>query len=396
MQLSEKLFIDIEVSDAVDKLHRIFAENGAKLYGVGGFVRDKVKSIIDGSPFKPKDFDLVTALKPDDVIKLLRRSKLDLSIREVGKSFGVVLVTIDNDDYEIATFREDAATGDGRRPDYVVFSTIDKDAARRDLTINALYYDFDEKSVLDFHGGIQDLHSRRIRFVGDAQARIYEDKLRVMRFVRFHCRVNSGGPDSVDKDTRKVIQQCQLRPEISDERIRDEFVKGLTSCLDKVKFLQILEDLGLLAQVFPYLKTTVDLRNGFLSLGGLVAQILRYNEQKMPIRDKLIGLKWTREEAADVEFLTGLPRWEPSLVVDFKKCRAKTHLQDQEVLEYTNTFRDECSPGHYDLIKALLEYPYPSVSSEAVMSEGFTGSALGQELRRREVESFRGVFHDER
>lgn len=388
----EKLFIDVEVPDEVKFLHRAFQAYNAKLYGVGGFVRDKVTSVIRGKPYKPKDFDLVTGERPVDVLDILHNARKlpdapKMAIREVGKAFGVVLVTIGDMDFEIATFREDAPTGDGRRPDYVTFSTIDKDAARRDLTVNALYYDFDEGAVIDFHGGIRDLHAQYIRFVGDAQARIYEDKLRVMRFIRFHCRVNPGGPESVDKDTREVIRLCKLRPEISDERIRDEFVKGATSCLDLDSYLRILDDLGLMSQVFPDLKTTAEVKMADnLPIEAVVAQVLRYNEENLRVHNRLLDLKWTRDEAEVVAFLIGIHRWTPDLISEFKKARNRAKVADTLVRDFV---ANHCEPNQSQLIRDMLDCPYPTVSSEAVMAEGFSGSALGQEIKWREAANFK-------
>lgn len=386
----EKLFIEIEVPDEVRFLHRAFTARNSKLYGVGGFVRDKVTSVVKGTAYKPKDFDLVTGERPGDVQDILHNAQKlpdapHMKIREVGKSFGVVLVTINDKDFEIATFREDAPTGDGRRPDYVTFSTIDKDAARRDLTVNALYYDFDEKVILDFHGGIRDLHSGYVRFVGNAHERIGEDMLRMLRFVRFHCRVNAGGPESVDKNTRDVIRQCKLRPVISEERIRDEFVKGLTSCLDLGNYLRILDDMGLLAQVFPDMKTTTDVKDPFLPVEGLVAQILRYNEENLRVHNQLLKLKWTRDECEAVAFLLSLTRWKPDLIVEFKNWRKRTKLDDAAIKGYASNYCGDL----FSMICAMLEYPYPTVSSEAVMAEGFQGVELGLELKRRESENFK-------
>lgn len=393
MQLVEKLYSEMYLPDEVHWLNAVFTKAGAKLYVVGGAVRDFVVSLIRGESFNPKDFDLVTNLHPDSVVRLLLDAKKEedpynLSIKEVGKAFGIVLVNLNGNQYEIATFREDSKTGDGRRPDYVTFSTIEKDSERRDLTINALYYDMAQKAVLDYHGGIADLHAKRIRFVGDAMARIYEDKLRVMRFVRFHSKVNPNGPESVDKDTKAVILQCNLREQystISGERIREEFVKGVSSALDVKNYLAIMHDLGLLQQVFHGLQVTPELYDmSIRCLEGIVAQILRYNKENLVVHNVLLKNKWTRDEAEQVMFLVGMERWTPELFVEFRQALSRAKVYDGLVRDFARSFCD-----NWELIHTMMLCPYPTVSSSDVMAEGFQGRELGLEIKRREVKNFK-------
>lgn len=387
----EKIFVEMPIPEEVCDLHAAIKAGGGKLLVVGGSVRDFWNSIENGKPFSPKDFDLVTELHPDQVIEVLKKAKHlhGIRFREVGKAFGVVLVTYRGQDYEIATFRKDAKTGDGRRPDHVTFSTIDEDAERRDLTINALYYDIEEKCIIDFFGGISDMRSKhgwRVRFVGDAVARIHEDKLRVMRFVRFHSRGNPGGPESVDKDTREVIQKVSLRPEISDERIRDEFLKGLESAIDVGKYLHIMEDLGLLEQTFPGLVVVSRLLEEIpknRNPEALVAQILRYNEAGR-VRDALLKLKYTAQEAVNVAFLLRLPQWgEEAQFVEFKKMLVRTSLDKKVIFHHANLVAE-------DITLEMLSAPYPTVRGDDVMAEtGLDGKALGDEMLRREIENFK-------
>lgn len=364
----ERLFAEMSLPSDILVLKEKFDSAGAKLYVVGGAVRDFVVSIIYGKEFCPKDYDLVTDLHPEGVINLLG------SVRAVGKSFGVVLAG----DYEIATFREDYGY-DGRRPERVVFSTIEKDAARRDLTINALYYDISARCVLDFHGGIRDLHENRVVFVGDAGARIREDKLRVLRFVRFHCRVSSS---AVHKDTAAVIRRTVLRPEVSDERVRDEFVRGLLSCLSVRHFLSVLEDLGLLTQVFGGLRVTAACKEE-RDIFSLVAQILRYNEVGA-VREGLTGLRWTAEEVTNIVFLVKLLTCTD--YIELKRALRNVVLSASVLANYLDEF---CSPS----VRAMVLAPYPTVRGEEVMAQtGLTGKALGEEINRRELDNFRRIY----
>jgi tRNA nucleotidyltransferase/poly(A) polymerase len=388
----EKIYVDMPIPEEVLIFHQAIRAGGGNLLVVGGSVRDFWSSIETGKPFVPKDYDLVTELHPDRVVDALRVIP-KVRIREVGKAFGVVLVTLKGKDFEIATFREDAKTGDGRRPDYVTFSTIDKDAERRDLTVNALYYDLEEKCIIDFFGGIGHIRNGVVAFVGDALARICEDKLRVMRFVRFHCRANREG---IDKDTARVIQSISLRPEISDERIRDEFLKGLSSCIDVRKYIQILDNLGLLEQIFPNLNIVPRLiqDGGILPHGtsyvppnrvpeSLVAHILRYNDSER-VRKALMSLKYTAQEATNVAFLLGIPKWkEEDQFVEFRRVLRRISL-DQKVIQDHVVLVG--SPIVFDMLRA----PFPTVRGEDVIAQtGLEGKPLGDEITRREIKNFK-------
>lgn len=383
----EKICVEMPLPKEVHSLKEIFTDFGGKLYVVGGSVRDFWYSVEKGHSFQPKDFDLVTDLHPDKVIGLIedavrvKKLKSCTKIREVGKSFGVVLVTVGGKDYEIATFREDAKSGDGRRPDHVTFSTIDKDAERRDLTINALYYDMEEKCIIDFFGGMRDICSGKIRFVGKDEERINEDVLRILRFARFYCRSNTD-MGNLQKDTMSVIRRTWLRPRISEERIRDEFLKGLASTISVQFYLDFLSELGLLGQIFPNLKLTTNFIAGESCAESVIAQILRYN---LPdeVRRSLFDLRYTAQEVADVSFLVNIPLWvADEHFVDFKKAAKRCSLAPGVIERYAFVFGDP-------IIRVMLKAPYPTVNGDIVMSEtGLQGKALGNELLRREVQNF--------
>ena len=171
--------LKLNIPSDIKKLHKLFKKNGKQLYVVGGAVRD---AILGKSP---KDFDLTTDAKPDEVEEIAKKG--GLSSHPVGKPFGVVLV----DNHEIATFRKDI--GKGRRPDAVDFTDIKGDVKRRDLTINALFYDMGRGEIVDLVGGIADLKKKKIRTVGVPEQRFDEDPLRKLRAVRFAGSVGEDG-----------------------------------------------------------------------------------------------------------------------------------------------------------------------------------------------------------
>jgi poly(A) polymerase len=223
---------------------RTLREQGYKAYLVGGCVRD----LLLGR--EPADYDVTTDATPDEVMRIFPDTYA------VGAQFGVVLVPLpkslvskdENDAVEVATFRSDIGYSDGRHPDQVRFSEDPReDVERRDFTINGLLLDPVTNQVLDFVGGRNDLEAAIIRTIGDPQRRFAEDKLRMLRAVRFAARFEY----TIELETFRVIQQ--LAPQInqvSRERVREELNKMLTEGHARQAFL-LLEETGLLHEVLP-------------------------------------------------------------------------------------------------------------------------------------------------
>jgi putative nucleotidyltransferase with HDIG domain len=209
---------------------------GYLAYFVGGCVRD----LLLGR--SPKDFDVATSAPPDQVLTLFEKTFA------VGAHFGVVLVCSGDIVTEVATFRSDGAYSDGRRPDAVQFSTSpEEDVKRRDFTINGMMLDPVDNSVLDFVGGMQDLQTGLIRAIGDPAERFIEDKLRLLRGVRFAARFAF----ELEPATARAMEQ--LAPavdQVSRERVREELTRMLTEGRARRAF-ELLDATGLLAQVLP-------------------------------------------------------------------------------------------------------------------------------------------------
>ena len=187
---------------------------GYSAYLVGGAVRD----MLLGLP--TKDFDLATDAGPDEVEDLFPGAIA------VGKAFGVMKIPFGDppEIVEIATFREDAEYTDYRHPKSVRFAGPEEDAARRDFTINGLFYDPKTRRVLDCVGGFADLQAKRIRAIGDPGARLREDALRVLRAVRFAVRF---GFRIEEATWRALVENARFTRKVSAERIRDEISQML-------------------------------------------------------------------------------------------------------------------------------------------------------------------------
>src|SRR4029079_8616286 len=165
------------------------------------------------------DYDIATSAHPEQIMKLFPRTAA------IGARFGVVLVIHHNHDFEVATFRSDEAYIDGRRPTGVVFTDAKTDVMRRDFTINGLLYDPIERRILDYVCGQEDIAKKIVRAIGDPFKRFDEDKLRILRAIRFGARLGY----AIEPETWKAV--CAMAPQIhqvSIERIQGEIVRTLT------------------------------------------------------------------------------------------------------------------------------------------------------------------------
>lgn len=224
---------------AATEIVRKLRAKGFDAYLVGGCVRDLVMGRA------PKDYDVSTDATPGQVVKLFPGSLT------VGAQFGVVVVPREEGPVEVATFRSDGRYADGRHPVEVRFAkTAEEDVRRRDFTINGLLYDPERDKVLDYVGGQADLRARRIRTIGDPVERFQEDRLRMLRAVRFTARFNF----ALDAAALKAIRNlAPLIHDVSAERVRDEIVKILTEGQARRGF-ELLDETGLLAEVLPEIK----------------------------------------------------------------------------------------------------------------------------------------------
>jgi poly(A) polymerase len=211
-------------------------KEGQQAFLVGGCVRDLLLQR------EPTDYDVATDARPERVLQLFPGSLA------VGARFGVALVVEKDAKVEVATFRRDVGYSDGRHPDEVVYtSSAKQDVSRRDFTINGLLMRHDTGEVLDYVGGQEDLRAELIRAIGDAERRFSEDKLRMLRAVRFAARFGY----SIEPKTFAAIQlHASEIDSVSAERIREELSKLLTEGAARRGF-ELLDETGLLAQVLP-------------------------------------------------------------------------------------------------------------------------------------------------
>jgi poly(A) polymerase len=230
-------------TDVVRKL----CDAGHTALWAGGCVRD----LLLGKA--PEDYDVATDARPEQVRQLFGHRWT----RAVGASFGVILIRGPNrqaGDVEVATFRTEGPYRDGRRPDSVAFCTPEEDAKRRDFTINGMFYDPLTQQVLDFVGGRQDLDRGVIRAIGDPRARFTEDKLRMLRAVRFTATLRFELDTATAQAIRDLASEMLV---VSQERIAQELKRMLVHRNRRLA-VELTRDVRLLEVILPELSTVVE------------------------------------------------------------------------------------------------------------------------------------------
>ena len=356
--LDESKDLKLRVPSDIIKIQKGFKKNGKKLYVVGGAVRD---AILGKSP---KDFDLATDAKPDEVLKIAK--DLGMKTVEVGKSFGVVMVG----GHEIATFRKDI--GKGRRPSSVDYTDIEGDVRRRDLTINALFYDIDRKEIVDLVGGIADLKKKNIRTVGKAEERFDEDPLRKLRALRFQARL--GG--NLDKELLDALQKDPSLKGVSFERVRDEVIKSIKSAKDTKKYMELNDKIGFTSLIFPNLKISKPYikDNDYILF---LASLFKKNSPSV-LGKQLNKLTYSNDEKNNIVFLVSLQHFRPEEIVVFKKLQEKTSLSDDQILKFGKLIGKD--------MKKFVNFNL-SIGGKDVPSD-IKGPEIGLWIKNKEKEKF--------
>src|SRR3989454_3184882 len=226
--------------DSATEIVRELRSRGHEAYLVGGCVRDMVMAI------EPADYDIATSATPEEVVKIFPRTE------SIGAQFGVILVIYQGHAFEVATFRSDDAYVDGRRPTGVTFTDAKQDVLRRDFTINGLLYDPIEDRVIDHVNGRADIDAKLVRAIGDPFARFQEDKLRILRAVRFGARLGYRIEPRTWESVRAMAPKIH---QVSSERIREELTRILTEG-QAARGFRLLDESGLRKEILPELEWT--------------------------------------------------------------------------------------------------------------------------------------------
>jgi len=228
-------YIPAMMKETAIELLKELRSAGYEAVFAGGCVRDMLLGK------EPKDYDIATNARPQQVLSVFPGS------HSVGAHFGVIVVHREGHQFEIATFRRDGDYTDGRRPDSVEFTTAEEDAKRRDFTVNGLFYDPLQDRVLDYVGGREDLQKQLLRAIGDPAQRFAEDRLRLLRAVRFATVLEF----EIETDTWRAVQQMAGEViSVSQERIREELARIFLH-RNRVRGFDLLVEGGLMQAVLP-------------------------------------------------------------------------------------------------------------------------------------------------
>lgn len=262
-----EIFIPKDVSFLIDSIY----ENGYEAFMVGGCVRDSVLNLI------PNDYDITTNAKPKEIINIFK----DYKIIDTGIKHGTVSIILNNNIYEITTYRIEGEYENNRRPKTVEFtSSIEEDLRRRDFTINAMAYN-KQFGIIDKFNGLEDLQNRIIKTVGNPDERFKEDGLRMIRAIRFSSKLGF----NIDENTLNgIYKNSYIIKNISTERINDEFTKILLS--DNPQNIILLYK----TNIFKYLGIHCNLNRDYYKELEKYINILSYCDNNL--LDKLIILDY--------------------------------------------------------------------------------------------------------
>lgn len=308
--LSEELHtLDTQMSvpEELEAIANIMKSHNKICYVVGGAVRDHLFNAFHGMNKDINDYDLATNALPEETRKILHNrtiGNLKLEIFDKGIDQGVLSIIVKDEsnkkinEFEIATFRREVYSGTSRKPERTEFgATPEEDTQRRDLNYNSLFYDPINKKIKDFNSGkgIDDIKNKKTSVVGDPFQRFYEDKLRVLRVVRFFNRYNDENIlDHMDDQTKNAIAEFKNLENVSKERINKEFLSGLKQSKSPANFVKSLIDLDLFHNIIPKIQMPklepLDEMNH--NLPAMIAYILSKEIPNRKLSDSLIKYKF--------------------------------------------------------------------------------------------------------
>ena len=394
-------YIDISnltTNKNVLRLFNIVETHGGILRFVGGAVRDTIAGL------KGFDLDLATDLSPDELVEICEEN--GIKTIPIGIKFGTLGVVIDNQVLEVTSLRKDIKT-DGRHAEVVFTSDWEEDASRRDLTINAVYAD-EKGNVFDYYNGVDDLEKGIVRFIGNANQRIKEDYLRILRFFRFYSIFAKAPIDlkalKACRDNKEGLRQLSL------ERIRDELFK-LFMTPKVIETLNIMRENEIMSYILPDSQTMSELDflvNTIHTPDILNAPLRRlftlYNPDEALAQNLASRLKLSNKQKED--FLNWTRHnYELSDFLDEKKLRQiiYRHGNDfaRDKLIITCAFKHQNLPNLRDRLQHIAEISLPefSVKGRDVIAAGIQdnrkiGDVL-DELENMWIESDFQLSHQE-
>jgi tRNA nucleotidyltransferase/poly(A) polymerase len=380
--------------------NKLFKAAGKDLYVVGGAVRDFIKNI------EPHDFDLVTNALPDETIQILSKFKTDLQ----GKHFGVIRVfTTDcKEGYEIASYRKDISKGrdnksDSKKVELSDKITLNDDCIRRDLTINALYYDIDNNIIIDNVNGISDIENNIINCVGEPILRFNEDRLRILRTIRFAARyeakIGQKTHDALLTDNR--LRNISEIDDVSQERIIDEFKKMIDYSIKQKNFnlsiiyLKYLINYNLLTEMFPGLEFDVNYKSyqkvqNYDILYYIILYSLFSNFIENPdFKNKFIfNFKFSLKDYNNLYFMYMFNKHSKDYTKFYylKKLQLKFNIESEYISNISNSFDIDTK-----FTLNFINFKF-SINGNDLLENGFKTIELSKEIERLENNLFKELM----
>jgi len=407
--LSEELeTIDTHMSvpEELEEIAHIMKAHGKTCYVVGGAVRDHLFNHFHDMKKDINDYDLATDALPEETRKIIHNrtianGRFKLEIFEKGIDQGVLSIIVKDmdgkkkDEFEIATFRKEVYSGNSRIPEKTEFgATPEEDTKRRDLNYNALFYDTINKKVKDYnHGkGIEDIKNKHTSVVGDPFQRFYEDKLRVLRVVRFFNRYNDDNiMNHLDDKTKMAIAEFKNLENVSKERINKEFISGLKQSQSPSNFVKSLKELDLIHNIMPEkikipkLEPLDHMNN---NLYAMIACILIEEVPNRKLSDMLIQYKFEHDVLTPaIIILKAYNMFKNPMNHDY---RIHDISRDIKRVSYNSIEPFMSYFGFEDESKKLFEHK-PKYTGTDVAHLGLKGKDISDKLDRMEKDNFFNV-----
>lgn len=333
----------VTLAEKAKQVVQTLRDKGFEAYWAGGCVRDLVMGI------PPKDFDITTSATPDQVIRSFKKTI------PIGAQFGVIQVRWMGDSFEVATFRTESLYSDGRRPDSIQFATAAEDVKRRDFTINGLLYDPFEERVIDYVGGVADIAARIVRAIGDPEERIAEDRLRMLRAVRFASRL---GFRMDDATFQAVSTHASAIVVVSAERVRDELLRTLSEGGGHTG-IRLLHDTALLRWVLPELDMAGNRIDALVRMlehsphndPPLALALLLHSLDDAIVSKVCVRLRISNHETARIRAMIALSKQIPDIAL-FDSATYRRFLQNEQLPDAILLHRTIAKGDYADLSAA--------------------------------------------
>jgi len=379
----------------IEQIAKLFHNAGKDLFVVGGAVRDFLQGKI------PHDYDIVTNALPEETKQILKGWNVS---DEQGKNFGVLRIYTKDEPlgYEIAAFRRDISKGrdvkgEEQKVEIGNHISIEDDVVRRDLSINALFYDINKKEIVDLVGGIDDIKNGIIRAVGDPKERFNEDRLRISRVFRFSARtggkIDPGTSEAIKSDNR--LRGIGPKDDVSQERIHEEWNKMLEHAqkANSPKMMQdyidLLTEYDMWKQMFPGIK--IDTTGEIEYLDNALIFFGLFNKDDIGGKRKMLvqNLKFPINLVNKLDFIESYMISDQDDVYKLSKLKERYHIEDELIRnlvdeyglnkKFTEAFIKYCNDGFV-------------VDGNELMELGFKGKAIEEEKERREISRFKNEY----